>query len=226
VAIRPRQITAEGGTTRRAAKTAAGRMTIARKGASMGLRGALARIVMAALLAGSLVAAMPGPARAGTELTPRSCHTILSGDQVRRLDVCARGWVTVPDYLYTRGVVEMHTYKLLGGINDWVDSTSQTITLEWADNHRDGTEVAIWGGSDNNCRVNGPGGRVACSVPNTYRVAFYGPQLLASNVNTWDTAVFVVSWRDDRGVPHAMHKIDVDPNHSGYQQLYSPPWSA
>jgi hypothetical protein len=66
-------------------------------------RRVLARVAVVGLLAGSLVAVIPGPARAGT-LTPRSCHTILSGDGVRRLDVCARGWVS-DAALYTRGVV-------------------------------------------------------------------------------------------------------------------------
>jgi hypothetical protein len=189
-------------------------------------RRALARVAVVGLLAGSLVAVIPGPAHAGT-LTERSCHTIPSGDQVRRLDVCARGWISTPDYAYTRGVVEMHTYKLLGGINDWVDSTSQSITMEVAANTRDGPEVARWGQSvSGNCRVNGPGGSVGCSVPNTYRVAFYGPQLLASNVNTWGTSVFVVSWRDDRGVRHGPHTIDLVPATTVKEPLLSPVWDA
>jgi hypothetical protein len=184
----------------------------------MRLRRPLARLAVVVLLAGALVAVIPGPARADT-LTPREpCRTILSGDGVRRLDVCARGWIHSPDYLYTRGVVEMHTYKLLGGINDWVDSTSQSITMDLAHNTRNGTGVADWGQLvGGNCRVNGPGGSVSCSVPNTYRVAFYGPQLLASNFDKWQTVVGNLSWRDDRGVPHYP---DLDP------PLKSPVWQA
>jgi len=106
----------------------------------------------------------------------------------------------------------MHTYKLLGGINDWVDSRSQSITLEYAYNSRDRSPVKDWGQRyGGNCRVNGPGGSVACSVPNAVRVAFYGPQLLASNENEWITVVKMVSWRDDRGVAHPNHWIDVCP---------------
>lgn len=164
----------------------------------------------------------PGTSSGGT-LTPRSCHTILSGDGVRRLDVCARGWVS-DAALYTRGVVEMHTYAWNNG---WFDSRSQSITMEWADNFRDGDRVATWGQSAvGGCRVNGPGGTVACSVANTVRVAFYGPQLLASNFNHWWTTAHVVSWRDDRGVAHRNHYIDIDPRRLGDQPLDSPVWGA
>jgi hypothetical protein len=182
---------------------------------------------MVGLLAGSLLALIPGSAHAGV-LTPRDCHQVLSGDGVRRLDVCARGWISTPDWAYTRGVVEMHTYAWVGnGANQWVDSQSQSITVEYALNFRDGHWVKDWGQQfGGTCRVNGPGGSVGCSVPNTVRVAFYGPQLLASQVNAWRTDVWTVSWRDDRGVPHPLHDIDVLPNIPGDQRLISPDWEA
>jgi hypothetical protein len=128
----------------------------------------------------------------------------------------------------TRGVVEMHTYKLLGGINDWVDSTSQSITLELAGVDCCGN--APWPDGGNwrrvvnygqqlgatTCRVNGSGGSVSCSVPNTYRVAFYSPQIGAPNFNTFVNVARTVSWRDDRGVAHRNVQIT----------LPSPIWSA
>jgi hypothetical protein len=99
------------------------------------------------------VTLLSGPAHAGS-LTPRSCKTVISGDDVRRLDVCHRGWVG-DNALYTRGVAEMHTYKWTG--SGWADSTSQTITVNFAYNNRNGTEVAVWGQDQTQkCRVNGP----------------------------------------------------------------------
>ena len=177
-------------------------------------RTTLARIAVAALLAGSLVTVLSKPAHA---LTPRLCKTIYTGDYVRRLDVCHRGWVS-DAALYTRGVVEMHTYAWSNS-NGWVDSRSQSITVNWAWNDRNGTEVANWGQDrTQKCRVNGPAGRVACSVPNTVRVAFYGPQLYAPNWDQWVQCTYKVSWRDDRGVPHTPVYIN-DPQ-------CSPVWSA
>jgi hypothetical protein len=180
----------------------------------------------------------PGPAHAGV-LTPRLCHQILSGDGVRRLDICARGWVGDARTV-TRGVVEMHTYALLGGINDWVDSRSQSITLEWGrvfrcrrgnpctQSNTDFTQE--WGqgvrfSGQETCRVNGPGGSVGCSVPNTYRVAFYGPKVSAPDLHEFETMVRYVSWRDDRGVAHPRNRVD-DPEYPEFQFLRSPRWYA
>jgi hypothetical protein len=158
----------------------------------------LARIAVAAMLAGSLVALIPGSAHADY-LTERRCDVMVSGDYVRKLDVCARGWVGSPFGYVTRGVVEMHTYKWLANIG-WVDSTSQSITLETAFNS---LAYPYWGQSETaKCRINGPGGNVGCSVPNTSRVAFYGPAMDSTHSGTFTTTVLVVSWRDDRGVPH------------------------
>jgi hypothetical protein len=100
--------------------------------------------------------------------------------------------------------------------------------MEIAYNLRDDEQVLAWGQQRPEiqwrCRVNGPGGNVACSVPNTVRVAFYGPQMLASNENEWVTSVQIVSWRDDRGVPHPDHEIDTRPDLPGKTPLRSPLW--
>jgi hypothetical protein len=163
----------------------------------------LARIAVATLLAGSLVAVVSGPAHAAPGLQPRACKTILTGDKARRLDVCVRGW-NRDNPGYVRGVAEIHTYKLLGGINDWVDSRSQSITLDRQLIFRNDAYYADWGQTvTQRCRVDGPGGSVGCSVPNTIRVAFYGPELYSFPlVNEWATEVVFVSWRTDRGDAH------------------------
>ena len=108
-----------------------------------------------------------------------------------------------------RGVVEMHTYILVNGHP--MDRTSQSITVNqatfWPTNSA-GTALFARGidfGNDfdaRSCRVNGASSsQIACSVPNTYRVAFYS--------KAWDGVaqglkmdVYKVSWRDDVGVPH------------------------
>jgi hypothetical protein len=200
-------------------------------------RKVLARIAVVALLAGSLVAAIPGPAHAD-ELTPRKCaDPIISGDLVRRLDVCVRGWRNT-GWTTTRGVVEMHTYAWVGGgANQWVDSRSQSITMEVAENDCCGTAQwpdggwqfkVSWGQSvsgGGNCRVNGPGGNVGCSVPNTIRVAFYGPAITTpSQITTYVTHTTYVSWRDDRGVPHR-NVLVYDPDQHR-PPLVSPLWNA
>ena len=180
----------------------------------------LARIAVVGLLAGSLVAVIPGPAHAAV-LTDRACaDPIYSGDVVRRLDVCVRGWVS-SDERVTRGVVEMHTYAWDSGAHQWVDSRSRSITLEvatiefggpasypwptgdWVYLGAWGQQRAGWGQEPGtSCRVNGPGGSVGCSVPSTYRVAFYSPAINSFDIVTYVTVVYRVSWRDDRGVAH------------------------
>jgi hypothetical protein len=179
-------------------------------------RRVLARVAVVALLAGLLQAVVPGPAHAGS-LTPRSCRDVITGDRVRMLSVCARGWVS-ENAIYTRSVIEMHTYRQ-GAMGQWIDSRSQSITMNEAASDRDGSIVAIWGQDQTQkCRINGSGGTVGCSVPNVVRVAYYGPQLYAPNFNTWATIVWHVTWRDDRGVAH---------NVDWYQNpLISPEWSA
>ena len=177
-------------------------------------RRVLARVVVVVLLAGSLMAVIPGSAHADT-LTPRSCHPIVSGDLVRRLDVCARGWVSTPDFLYTRGVVEMHTYAWVGGgANRWVDSRSQSITIERALVRGPEFLALDWGQLEGgNCRVNAPNGSTGCSVANVVAVDFYSPGILVTvGHDPYDNTVFTVSWRDDRGVPHRFVPVKVGPN--------------
>jgi hypothetical protein len=176
-------------------------------------RTAVAHLAVAVVLAGSLLAVSAGSASADT-LTERKCDVLVSGDYVRKLDVCVRGWYDTNGFI-TRGVVEMHTYKWVGEAG-WVDSTSQSITLETAANRRNGSTKLIWGQlQTDKCRINGPGGSVGCSVPNTSRVAFYGPAMAAGYGDTWNTRSQSVSWRDDRGVPHPRRYLDI----------FSPPWT-
>lgn len=168
----------------------------------------LARLVVVVLLSGCLVAVIPGPAHAG--LTPRNCKTIPTGDQLRRLDVCARGWVDKLPATSTRGVYEMHTYRWLGnGANQWVDSRSQSITLNSAVldyGSSSSTQPLLFGNDETQkCRINGPGGPVGCSVPNTDRVAFYSPHHDPWGQQDWHTIAYDVSWRDDRGLAHYYH---------------------
>jgi hypothetical protein len=197
-------------------------------------RTTLARLVVVALLAGGLVAVLPGPAKA--QLTLRRCTSdtgqdIISGDGVRKLSVCSRGWVNGNPASQTRGVVEMHTYaRAFNGV--WVDSRSQSITIERAEvRWYDGTnwEFSLEWGQDvyggGNCRVNGPNGSVGCSVPNTVAVDFYSAGIDApvGDGTPWHNSAYTVSWRDDRGVahPHVYIQLGAD-NHN----LVSPTWYA
>jgi hypothetical protein len=187
-----------------------------------------APVVVVVLLAGSLLALIPGPAHAAG-LSDRKCaDPIISGDGVRYMSVCTRGW-TADDYLHVRGVVEIHTYAWIGGgTQKWVDSRSQSITLESALISADGYQVAAWGQQKTGpCRVNGPGGSVGCSVPNTIRVAFYSQAISAlGGEHTFDNTVYYVSWRDDRGIAHPNNPIcnPDTPYCNGF--LSSPPWYA
>ena len=150
---------------------------------------------LAALLVTGLLTVTAGPASAGTGLTPdRRCKNFITGDGTYRLSVCSRGFTSAGA---VRGVVEMHTYvwdPFTPG--NWDDSTSQSVTLNQAYQARN--YGADFGGT---CRVNGAAGRVACSVPNTARVAFYGPStpITSSLVENW---VWSVSWRDAQGAAH------------------------
>jgi hypothetical protein len=127
----------------------------------------------------------------------------------RRLSICARGWAADPAPTQWRGVVEMHTYILVNGHP--MDRTSQSITVNqatfWPTN-ADGIAIISKGidfGNDfsaRSCRVNGASSsQIACSVPNTSRVAYYS--------TAWNGVaqglkvdVYKVSWRDDVGQPH------------------------
>jgi hypothetical protein len=104
-------------------------------------------------------------------------------------------------------VVEMHTYVLVNGHP--MDRTAQSITVNqatfWAKN-ADGYPIAtIDFGNDfssRSCRVNGASSsQIACSVPNTSRVAFYSTAFNGVAQGS-ETGVYKVSWRDDVGQPH------------------------
>lgn len=163
-----------------------------------------------AILSSGLVLTNAGPASAG--LSPgRECREFWTGDHHRRLDVCARVWYNDADLSQARAVVEMHSYILVNG--HWMDSTSRSITVKDAgfyswNQYGGGADGFHFGNnySANDCRVNGPSSsHIACSVPNTHRVAFYGK---ASNTNPsvrhYKTCVYEVNWRDDAGVPHVL----------------------
>ena len=141
-------------------------------------------------------------------LEGRVCANFDSSNN-RRLSICARGWVADPAATQWRGVVEMHTYIWVAG--RLMDQRSQSITVNQATfwpTDANGTALFANGidfgqdfGSDK-CRVNSPtSSQITCSVPNTYRVAFYS--------KAWDGVaqglkmdIYKVSWRDDAGQPH------------------------
>ena len=151
-------------------------------------------VVVAVALLLSVFPGLVAAANAASGLTPdRRCKNFLTGDGLHKLSVCSRGW---NGNGVLRGVVEMHTYAWTPLPGNWVDSTSQSITLN--DAHFFADYGADFGGT---CRVDGPAGRVACSVPNTSRVAFYSPvRAIESSWN--ENWVWSVSWRDDRGIAH------------------------
>jgi hypothetical protein len=125
----------------------------------------------------------------------------------RRLSVCSRIWISDTASAPSRGVVEMHSYILVNG--HWIDVTSQSITVNDADFSLlsdNGQELGyVEYGNDvsaRSCRVNGPSSsQIACSVPNTGRVAFYSPALNQAT-RRWRNCIGAVSWRDDVGQPH------------------------
>ena len=103
----------------------------------------------------------------------------------------------------------MHTYVLVNGHP--MDRTSQSITVNqatfWPTN-ADGIAIIPKGidfGNDHSagtCRVNGASSsQIACSVPNTYRVAFYSTAW-SGVAQGLKVDVYKVSWRDDVGQPH------------------------
>jgi hypothetical protein len=148
------------------------------------------------------------PAAAGGLNAARTCANFETGDHLRMLSACTRYWVD-DTITQVRGVVEMHTYASVNG--SWVDSTSQSVTINYA-------VFNILGATGNNtftrfgndisgttCRINGPAGTIGCSVPNTARVAFYSAgvngafDLFHDNL---ETCADKLSWRDDRGQAH------------------------
>ena len=150
-----------------------------------------------------------GAPPASAALTPdRKCANFDSSNN-RRLSICARGWVADPAATQWRGVVEMHTYILVNGHP--IDRTSQSITVNQATfwpmnaNGKAIIPAGIDFGNDfssRSCRVNSPSSsQIACSVPNTGRVAFYSTAF-NEVAQGGRLEVYKVSWRDDVGQPH------------------------
>lgn len=178
----------------------------------IGLRVGVAAMIIMPLLG------VASPAHAAG-LTERRCAEFITGDNLRKLSVCSRGWVDANGAV-TRGVTEMHTYAFVTGGGYWVDSRSQSITMNY------GRLVGISGGIlygknyGSNCRVDGPAGPVDCSVANVVRVAFYSP---AHNRRGADeNYVHSVSWRDDRGIPHTV--TEGESSRPDTLALISPSW--
>lgn len=103
-------------------------------------------------------------------LSKRTCHDINTGDNLRQLSVCSSVWNSDSPG-QSRGVVDMHTYKLSGG-NRVGDSVSQTITLGTASLRTTSpvNPLVIYGSATGpgTCRLNGPGGPSAtarCRTP-------------------------------------------------------------
>ena len=175
---------------------------------------ALLSLCLLSVMVAGLTVTGAAPASAG--LTPtRTCKSFDTGDHVRRLSVCARIWFSDVD-LQSRGVVEMHTYILVNG--HWTDVTSQSITVNFAsfngaDNAGNLVFALPFGNSvvsppgPTTCRVNGPSGPIACSVPNTGRVAFYS-RVFDGTATIKIVNVSGVSWRDDRGQAHFVNTGD------------------
>jgi hypothetical protein len=191
-------------------------------------RTTLARLVVVVLLAGGLVAVVPAPAKA--PLTLRLCTSdtgedIVSGDGVRKLSVCSRGWVNGDPASQTRGVVEMHTYAKVNGV--WVDSRSQSITIEGAEVFGWPAHPTVWWGQmeGGNCRVNAPNGSTGCSVANAVAVDFYGPGIaVTGRGDPFSNRVINVSWRDDRGVEHRFVPVLVGPKDDEHLESFT--WHA
>lgn len=160
-----------------------------------------------------------GAAPASAGLTAdRTCKNFYTGDNLRRLSVCALLWFSDVNTQF-RAVVQMHTYTRSGVNDPWIDGVlSQSITINAA--HVDafengGGSVADFNfgndpleGNGTTCRINGPSGPVGCSVANTNRLSYYSLADLRDPVSThYIVQVEKVSWRDDRGQPHT---VDID----------------
>jgi hypothetical protein len=164
-------------------------------------RRVLATIAIGVALVGSSVP--PTASAAGGLTEQRKCVNFFSGDGMRRLSICARGW-TDPTGIYSRGVVEMHTYRYAPGIG-WVDAPARSITMNSASMASSPAPVE-WGQDEvNGCRRDSSAGPVYCSTAGVTRVAYYSP--LKRKYGSERLSVFVVSWRDDRGVPHTVSSL-------------------
>ncbi len=159
----------------------------------------LVAVIAVAVFASALV--ISGPVPQAAAFGPRVCENFYTGDGLRRLSVCSSIWISA-DEAQHRGLVEMHTY--VGTRAGWVDSRSQSITLNLADFDQAGSGYTTWGtlGGAGTCRVNSPSGRIGCSVANTARVAFYSAGRPFSAISQQGNTVWRASWRDDLGVAH------------------------
>jgi hypothetical protein len=169
---------------------------------------ALLSLCLLSVMVAGLTVTGAAPASAGLSPT-RTCKNFDTGDEIRRLSICARIWFN-DTINQSRGVLEMHTYILVNG--HWTDVTSQSITVNFASfNGYDNLGILQFAFGFGNslpsggttCRVNGPSGNIACSVPNTGRVAFYSRAFNGTAPN-YIVNVSEVSWRDDRGQPHTV----------------------
>lgn len=173
------------------------------------LKRALLCLCLLSVTVAGLTVVGAAPASAGlTPVETRKCANFDSSNN-RRLSICARGWVADPAATQWRGVVEMHTYIWVAG--RLVDQRSQSITVNqatfWPMNAA-GKAIIPQGidfGNDHSsrsCRVNSPtSSQIACSVPNTSRVAFYSTAFNGV-AQGGQLEVYKVSWRDDVGQPH------------------------
>jgi hypothetical protein len=178
--------------------------------------------VAVGMLSGVLPLAPAGAAPAGAAtvapaaLTPRVCKNFDTGDRLRQLSVCSSIWNRdTPGQI--RGVVDMHTYKLVNGARAG-DSVSISITLNRAvlNTTSPATPAVNYGANQGTgtCRLNSASGPVSnCSVPNTASVTFYGA---AANVISQAECNIVnaISWRDDRNLAHFLQVGDASfPDH-------------
>jgi hypothetical protein len=180
------------------------------------MKRALLPLCLVLVMAAGLTVTGAAPASAG--LTSRNCKDFWTGDHVRRLSVCARVWLSDVNQ-QERGVVEMHTYIWITG--QWYSVSSQSITVNGGafyvlDNLGHIVDETFFGNSltfpsgPTTCRVNGPSGPIACSVPNTDRVAFYSTGFTGYRNFGYhlEIQVSAVSWRDDIGRAHFVNAGD------------------
>jgi hypothetical protein len=182
------------------------------------IRRALLLLSLVSVAVAGLTVTGATPASAGLTTT-RNCKDFYTGDQVRRLSVCALMWFGTSQ---ARAVVQEHSYIRVN--SQWIDVTSQSITINSGSmraiyNPSGGVLQELFFGNDpipladptggTSCRINSPSGPVGCSVPNTGRVEFYSKAgaLFGGDVQ-YQVVVDKVSWRDDRGQPHVVNDGD------------------
>lgn len=168
----------------------------------MKLTKVITRIVPVLLVVGLFVAVSAGPANAGVR-TPRNCASYYDGDW--KLDVCSGGYYV--DGTHDRAVVDMHTYHWSEYCGCWLDSQSQSITMNesyvYYGHPYQVFPLFHWGMDDGiQCRVNDPAGSVNCGITNAVRVTFYSKAFTASVTELYANRVTRVSWRDASGHAH------------------------